>query len=581
MKKVFKGIFRVVFSLLLVFSIFGAFNVFAADVIFQITGISVKEKSDKVTVNNVSLSGGSINNDIVFTDQGDYITYDITIKNVSDDDYTIKSITDDNDSEYLEYTYDNLANVKVNKGESKTFNLTITYKQETSNLTITDKAVSLTLTYEKEDGTTGTETITNNDNNGTTTNNTNSTKITNPKTGDNITIYIILGLISIAGLVITSVSKKHLSKSLMVIALVSSIVIPLGVKADSDKFIIKFNNTISRGVLSAGLYDANDNLIISYDDFVSATGWNITQKTDYAYMYDANSDTEICLNTNSFNEADDITLCSSSISYIIIKNSEYNGTKKIILPDNIITIGDFAFYGSTFERIQIPNSVTTIGESAFEETKNLTEVSIPKSVTSLGQYVFTNSSVEKVIFEEDSQLTDIPDFAFYECANLESVTLPKNLVTISMSAFDGTALVSVTLPNKLTSIGHASFANCQNLKTVIFEENSIITLIGDGAFYNSTILDDIVLPASITTIDEGAFQSTGITTLTIPANVTRIGSDSFTSTYTPNLTTVIFENPNGWSWNGQPMSSEDLSNPETAASMLKNHSISYDWIRTD
>ena len=98
MKKVFKGIFRVVFSLLLVFSIFGAFNVFAADVIFQITGISVKEKSDKVTVNDVSLSGGSINNDIVFTEKDDYITYDITIKNVSDDDYTIKSITDDNDS---------------------------------------------------------------------------------------------------------------------------------------------------------------------------------------------------------------------------------------------------------------------------------------------------------------------------------------------------------------------------------------------------------------------------------------------------------------------------------------------------
>lgn len=251
MKKIIKNISRVVFSLLLIVSIFGAFNVFAADVIFQITGISVKEKSDKVTVNDVSLSGGAINNDIVFTDQGDYITYDITIKNVTEDDYTIKSITDDNTSAYLEYTYDDLSNVKLNKGESKTFELTITYKQETSDLTITDKAVSLTLTYEKEDGTTGTETITNDDNNGTITpDDTNTTgevkgaTITNPKTGDNITIYIILGLVSLTGLVITTVSKKHLQKSLMAVALVSLVAIPLGVKADSDKFIIKFNNNI-------------------------------------------------------------------------------------------------------------------------------------------------------------------------------------------------------------------------------------------------------------------------------------------------------------------------------------------------
>ena len=108
-----------------------------------------------------------------------------------------------------------------------------------------DKAVSLTLTYEKDDGTTETETITNDDNNATAGKCKVTTKnITNPKTGDNVTTYIILGIISLLGLTITTISKKHLSKSLMAIALVSSIVLPLGVKADSDKISIVFNNTI-------------------------------------------------------------------------------------------------------------------------------------------------------------------------------------------------------------------------------------------------------------------------------------------------------------------------------------------------
>lgn len=245
MKKVIKNISRVLFSLLLIVSIFGTFNVLAEEVIFKITNISVKEKSDKVTVNEVSLSGGSIVNDIVFTEKDDYITYNITIKNNTEDDYTIKSITDDNTSPYLKYTYDDSSNVKVESGKEKTFNMTVTYIQETTNLTISDQAVSLTLTYEKEDGTTGSETITDPDNNATTGEVNEATEnITNPKTGDNITIYIILGLVSLTGLVITTVSKKHLKKSLMVIALVSVVAIPLGVKADSESFKIVFKNNI-------------------------------------------------------------------------------------------------------------------------------------------------------------------------------------------------------------------------------------------------------------------------------------------------------------------------------------------------
>ena len=81
MKKILKNISRVLFSLLLIVSIFGTFNVLAEEVIFKITNISVKENSSGVTVNDVSLSGGSITNDIVFTNKDDYITYNITFKN--------------------------------------------------------------------------------------------------------------------------------------------------------------------------------------------------------------------------------------------------------------------------------------------------------------------------------------------------------------------------------------------------------------------------------------------------------------------------------------------------------------------
>ncbi|MBO6194837.1 MAG: hypothetical protein J6O56_00665 [Bacilli bacterium] len=326
MKKIFKGISRVVFSLLLIVSIFGAVNVLAEEVIFKITKIEVKEKSDKVTVNDVSLSGGLITNDIVFTDKDDFITYNITIKNNTSDKYKIKSITDDNTSTYLDYTYDDLTNVELDSGEEKTFNLTITYIQETTNLIISDQAVSLTLTYEKEDGTTGSETITNPDNDGTTNNDNTTTTgevkgatetTVNPKTGDNITFYIILGIISVTGLVITTVSKKKLSKSLMAIALVSSIALPLGVRADSDKFNIVLNNIIKVKRFVVALEGSNvtfesNNVNINYGNETivtvsPASGYYISEAsctnnytiTNLTTAQDATSQQTITINNNN------------------------------------------------------------------------------------------------------------------------------------------------------------------------------------------------------------------------------------------------------------------------------------------
>ena len=281
MKKIINNVSRILFLLLLIVSLFGAFNVLAEGSIFKITKIEVKEKSDKVTVNNVSVSNGIITNDIVFTDENDYIIYSITIKNDTSDDYTIKSLTDNNASQYLEYTYDDLTDVEIASGASKTFDLKITYKEEIDNLTITNQPVNLSLTYEKKNAATGSTTIplnnTNSINNGSlnnnTNNNTNQTNsgttnttttttinntitTSNPKTGDSLTLYIILGIISIVGLTVTTVSKKRLAKSLMVIGLVSSIVIPLSVNATGDNFDISLVNNIRDAEFNV-LYDAN------------------------------------------------------------------------------------------------------------------------------------------------------------------------------------------------------------------------------------------------------------------------------------------------------------------------------------
>ena len=62
--------------------------------------------------------------------------------------------------------------------------------------------------------------------------------------------------------------------------------------------------------------------------------------------------------------------------------------EKLVIPNGITTINDYAFCGCSLTFVTIPNSVTSIGYGAFYDCSGLTSVTIPNSVTSIGGYAF-------------------------------------------------------------------------------------------------------------------------------------------------------------------------------------------------
>ena len=104
--------------------------------------------------------------------------------------------------------------------------------------------------------------------------------------------------------------------------------------------------------------------------------------------------------------------------------------------------------------------------------------------------------------------------------------------------FQSPYVEEVVLPTTITSIDNDAFYDCTNLKKVNIPNS--VTSIGDFAFSGCTGLTSIMIPDSITSIGYAAFQRTGLTSATIPDSITIINEETFSGC--TDLTSVIIPN---------------------------------------
>ena len=137
-------------------------------------------------------------------------------------------------------------------------------------------------------------------------------------------------------------------------------------------------------------------------------------------------------------------------------------------------------------------------------------------------------------------LTSIGNYAFYDCSSISSITIPNSVTSIGYRAFENcSSLTSIILPNSVTTIGSSAFSRCSSLTSITLPNS--VTSIGEWAFSSCSSLTSITIPNSVTSIEYGAFQyCTSITSITIPNSVTSIREWAFNSCYS--LTSVTLGN---------------------------------------
>ena len=217
--------------------------------------------------------------------------------------------------------------------------------------------------------------------------------------------------------------------------------------------------------------------------------------------------------------------------------SECSSLKSVKIDAALTSIPHRMFYECIkLTSVNIPEGVTSIDDGAFWDCKSLTSITFPNSVTSINSRIFNKchnmtsinvgsknknySSIDGVLFSKDKSVLVaypqgrtgtyvIPDsvkeigaYAFHS-SKLTGVTIPDSVTSMGGDCFSNSFLVSIKIPGSIKTLSYSAFNETPYLQEAILEDG--VTEIEGYAFRNCYCGVNVVIPASVTLIDEWAF----------------------------------------------------------------------------
>ena len=267
--------------------------------------------------------------------------------------------------------------------------------------------------------------------------------------------------------------------------------------------------------------------------FASATAWcgQHTTADGIVLEYQITNGTCIIGSTNKPTAAVSTSICG-----------------RLRLPDVIedmpvTDIGPYAFSDcSKLTEVDIPASVTNIDAAAFRECRGLKTIVFPSGLVSIGTEAFRRCSAISSL-ELPNSLRILNSGAFAECRSLRSVVVPSSVETIGeMGTFDsrtfestdvvgsisGGGIISGGIPSCWTPLKseYGVFEKCDALTSVTLGDG--IKMIGPYTFIGCSNLTEVIIPTSVTNINEAAFRECrGLKTIVLPSGLVSIGTEAF------------------------------------------------------
>ncbi|MGL5590616.1 MAG: leucine-rich repeat domain-containing protein [Metamycoplasmataceae bacterium] len=172
--------------------------------------------------------------------------------------------------------------------------------------------------------------------------------------------------------------------------------------------------------------------------------------------------------------------------------SKKNNKKTLISTLSLIGLGSFLCTG-----IAVNNNVNPINSPLISSNND-------------NDFQINNLNIEKQFDGQTLTRNDIQNLGWDTKTNIlleDWENDAPNVTIISDQAFEGLSLMSIEIPNQITSIGDNAFKDTTLMSLITFRPASQLTTIGNNAFNNSRITT-LNLPNSVISIGTNAFRNT-------------------------------------------------------------------------
>lgn len=328
------------------------------------------------------------------------------------------------------------------------------------------------------------------------------------------------------------------------------------------------------------LYTYDGATLVQYPQGRQATSYYIlagTKKISTGAFDDDDSRLTNLTLPASLESADTLYDISTLVNFTVLEgNTKYIDKNGVLYTADGTTLLRYPL-GRQETTYSVPSGTKIIASSAISDSK-LTTLKLPSSLETFEDISIStllNYSVESgntAFQDKDGVLytADGTTLLSYPRGRQEAYSVPEKTKKIGSSAFASSGITSVTIPDTVVEIGKSAFFCCKNLigiafpsdlKTiessmcegctkltfVIFPKN--LEEIKEFAFYN-TSLKEVVLPSSVKTIEDDAFDpyimkqittTTTTTTESTTTTTTETTTESTTTTTTETTTTTTTE----------------------------------------